>query len=105
MKTLFLTTAALAALMIGAPIGKAHAETATALLQMEMSQDGLCRGSNEPESNATKLACDKRAILVGELFAKGYCIVGNSGYQQRWEKGPASRWTRRGEAADCGQYE
>jgi hypothetical protein len=46
-------------------------------------------------------ACQKRDISTGELFARGYCIVGNFGYQQRWEKGPAARWTRRGEKAAC----
>jgi hypothetical protein len=46
-------------------------------------------------------ACQKRDISTGELFARGYCIVGNFGYQQRWERGPAARWTRRGEKAAC----
>jgi hypothetical protein len=45
-------------------------------------------------------ACDERNLVDAALFAHGYCYVG-MGATSRWEKGPASRWTRRGEEAIC----
>jgi hypothetical protein len=60
-------------------------------------QDNICRG---PYGTETDEACDKRSRVDDALFAKGWCFVGK-GSTSRWEKGPASRWTRRGELAFC----
>jgi hypothetical protein len=95
MKKVVLVAACLAALAV-----PAHAESDSALVQHNNMLDGQCRGGNYGDA-ATMEACQKRDISTGELFARGYCIVGNFGYQQRWERGPAARWTRRGEKAAC----
>ena len=96
MKKIVLIAACLASLAV-----PAHAESNSTLLQRQRALDGQCRGSIDPTGVATQEACDQRQVLTGELYARGYCWVGNFGYQQRWEKGPASRWTRRGELAVC----
>jgi hypothetical protein len=59
-----------------------------------------CRGGSGDDP-ATKRACDERNLVDAALYAHGYCYVGNSGFQQRWEMGPPSRWTSRGEQAVC----
>jgi hypothetical protein len=49
---------------------------------------------------ATMRACQERNLVDAALFAHGYCYVGMSA-TSRWEKGPAARWTPRGEQAIC----
>ena len=58
-----------------------------------------CRGGTGDEQG-TKRACDERNLVDAALFGHGYCYVG-MGAMSRWEKGPAARWTRRGEQAIC----
>jgi hypothetical protein len=69
--------------------------TGAELLQRWGVLNGECRGDNIAKS------CDERNLVDSALFAHGYCFVGNFGYTERWEKGPKSRWTRRGENAIC----
>jgi hypothetical protein len=69
--------------------------TGEELLQMHHVLDEWCRGA--PGGSAlSDAACDERNRLDSALHAKGYCFVG-AGATSRWEKGPASRWHRRGE--------
>jgi hypothetical protein len=76
-----------------------RAWTAPELLQRWMVLNENCRGGSGDEQ-ATTQACDERNLVDAALFAHGYCFVG-MGATSRWEKGPASRWTRRGEDAIC----
>ncbi|HEY1863547.1 MAG TPA: hypothetical protein VGG77_07635 [Roseiarcus sp.] len=76
-----------------------RAWTATELLQRWMVLNEDCRGGAADEP-ATMRACDERNLVDAALFADGYCYVG-MGATSRWEKGPAPRWTRRGEQAIC----
>ena len=46
-------------------------------------------------------ACGERNLVERALTAKGYCYVGNYGVTMCWEKGPARKWTHRGENAIC----
>ena len=78
-----------------------HAWTGTELLQRWMVLNEDCRGGSGNEQ-ATTRACDERNVVDAALFAHGYCYVG-MGATSRWEKGPASRWSRRGEQASCGR--
>ena len=59
-----------------------------------------CRGGSGDDP-ATKRACDEPNLVDSAIYAHGYCYVGNSGFQQRWEMGPPSRWSSRGEQAVC----
>ena len=72
-----------------------RAWTAPELLQRWAVLNEKCR-----DDPATTQACDERNLVDAALFAHGYCFVG-MGATSRWEKGPASRWTRRGEEAIC----
>jgi hypothetical protein len=74
--------------------------TGASLLQRWVFLNTECRGGlgNNP---ATYRACDERNLVDAALYAHGYCFVGNVGAETRWEQGPASRWTRRGEQATC----
>jgi hypothetical protein len=76
-----------------------RAWTAPELLQRWMVLNEDCRGG-AGDDPATMRACDERNLVDAALFAHGYCYVG-MGATSRWEKGPASRWTRRGEEAIC----
>jgi hypothetical protein len=76
-----------------------RAWTAPELLQHWMVLNEECRGGSGDEP-ATMRACDDRNLVDAALFAHGYCYVG-MGATSRWEKGPASRWTHRGEQAIC----
>jgi hypothetical protein len=93
------TLAAIAALTAVSPaLGVDYrAWTAPELLQHWMVLNEGCRGGAGDEQAA---ACDERNLVAAALFAHGYCYVG-MGATSRWEKGPASRWTRRGEVAIC----
>jgi hypothetical protein len=71
-------------------------QTVPELLQRWVALNRDCRGDNP----ATTRACDERHLVGAALFARGYCYVG-MGATSRWEKGPASRWTRRREQATC----
>src|ERR1700722_20103962 len=62
-----------------------------------------CRGGSGDEQ-ATTQACDERNLVDAALFAHGYCYVG-MGATSRWEKGPAPRWTRRGEQSLFGDHQ
>jgi hypothetical protein len=73
--------------------------TAPELLQRWMVLNEDCRGGAGVEP-ATLRACAERNLVDAALFAHGYCYVG-MGATSRWEKGPAPRWTRRGEQAIC----
>ena len=76
-----------------------RAWTAPELLQRWMVLNEDCRGGAGDEQ-ATMRACDERNLVDAALFAHGYCYVG-MGATSRWEKGPAARWTHRGEQAIC----
>ena len=76
-----------------------RAWTAPELLQRWMVLNEDCRGGAGDEQ-ATMRACDDRSLIDAALFAHGYCYVG-MGATSRWEKGPASRWSRHGEKAIC----
>jgi hypothetical protein len=73
--------------------------TGAGLLQLWSTLNVECRGG-AGDAAATTQACDKRNLVDTALFAHGYCFVG-MGSTSRWEKGPGSRWTRRGEEAIC----
>ena len=77
-----------------------RAWTGPELLQRWMFLNEQCRGG-AGDDPATTRACDERNLVDAALFAHGYCYVGNYGAEQGWERGPASRWTRRGEHAVC----
>lgn len=96
----------LAAVMVATSIAPALAQpyrnlTDEQLIQREDRLDDICRGGrvNAPTTHA---ACNERERASDALYARGYCVVGNSGAEQRWAIGPASRWTQRGENAVCG---
>ena len=73
--------------------------TPPVLLQRWKVLNERCQGGSGGEQ-ATKQACDERKTVDAALFARGYCYVG-TGATLRWKKGPASRWTGRGEQAVC----
>ncbi len=94
------TLAAIAILTASPALGVNYrAWTAPELLQRWMVLNEQCRGGSGDEQ-ATMQACDERNLVDAALFAHGYCYVG-MGATSRWEKGPASLWTRRGEQAIC----
>jgi hypothetical protein len=73
--------------------------TGPELLQRWSYLNGECRGGSGDDVT-TMRSCDERNLVDAALFAHGYCFVG-MGSASRWEKGPGSRWTRRGEEAVC----
>jgi hypothetical protein len=73
--------------------------TGPELLQRWSYLNEECRGGAGDDA-ATMRFCDERNLVDTALFAHGYCFVG-MGSTSRWEKGPRSRWTRRGEEAIC----
>jgi hypothetical protein len=77
-----------------------RALTGEELLQHWSHLNEFCRGGGD-DTLPTDQACSQRDLMSSALHAKGYCFVGNFGYQQRWEKGPEARWTRRHETAWC----
>jgi hypothetical protein len=96
MKMAVLIAACLAALAV-----PAHAESDAALVQHNNTLDGQCRGGNYGDA-ATMEACQKRDILTGELFARGYCIGLSATLGKRagraldpaWRKGGLPRMRR-----------
>lgn len=76
-----------------------RAKNSSELLQRWMVLNGDCRGGAGDEA-ATTQACEERNLVDSSLFSRGYCYVG-VGSTSRWEKGPASMWTRHGERAVC----
>jgi hypothetical protein len=93
---------ALLAIVVSVPANAAQnytSQTGTELLQRWMVLNEQCRGGAGDEA-ATVKACDERNQVDAALFAHGYCFVG-AGATSRWERGPASRWIRRGENAVC----
>jgi hypothetical protein len=90
-------------LVMASPVYSAQsymAWTGTELLQRWMVLNEGCRGG-AGDDPATDRACEERNQVDTALFAHGYCYVGNYGATSRWERGPASRWARRGENAVC----
>jgi hypothetical protein len=100
MKTLLLAAALAATITPALAAENYRTWIGTELLQRWTALNIDCRGGAGDES-ATLRACDERNSVDAALFAHGYCFVGNSGAEERWEKGPAARWTRRGERALC----
>jgi len=91
------------ALMIAPSPSMAKSPKDPELLQQWVILNEGCRGGYG-DNPATMRACDERNLVDAALFARGYCFVGNYGVEQRWEKGPASRWTRHGERAVCNRF-
>jgi hypothetical protein len=74
-------------------------QTIPDLLQRWVVINHDCR-SGRGYNPVTTRACDELRLIDAALLARGYCYVG-MGATSRWEKGPASRWTRRREQATC----
>ena len=74
-------------------------QTVPQLLQRWEVVNDDCRGGRS-YNPATARACDELRRVDAALLARGYCYVGKD-ETARWEKGPASRWTRRREQATC----
>ena len=100
MKMLLLAIALAATIMPALAAADYRTWTSAGLLQLWATLNVECRGGSGDDA-ATMRACDERNLVDAALFAHGYCYVGNSGATIRWEKGPAPRWTRRGEEAIC----
>jgi hypothetical protein len=99
MKMLLLAIALAATIMPALAAADYRAWTSAGLLQLWATLNVECRGGSGDDA-ATMRACDERNLVDAALFVHGYCFVG-VGPTSRWEKGPRSRWTRRGEEAIC----
>jgi hypothetical protein len=99
MKSLLLTTVLAATTTPALAVENYRTWTGPELLQLWATLNVECRGGSGDEATTTR-ACDERNLVDTALFAHGYCFVG-MGSTSRWEKGPGSRWTRRGENAVC----
>jgi hypothetical protein len=99
MKMLLLAIALAAMIMPALAAADYRTWTGAGLLQLWATLNVECRGGAGDDA-ATTRACDERNLVDAALFAHGYCFVA-VGPTSRWEKGPRSRWTRRGEEAIC----